>query len=271
VITDVLINGRVSDGRIPVTDSSVLRGDGCFEVLGCYDGRPFALDEHLDRLENSAARLGIDLPDRADLSRWVTDTATAAGDGAVRVVVTRGSSVPGVEHASCVIVFGHPRDRGPDVATLLPTKAPWHAAGAEWELAGAKVTSYAPNMAASRRAHAAGYDDALLLSLDETVLEGPTFSVAWVVDGVLETPTLDLGILDSITRRLVVEAAPGIGVEVEEGSWPLSRLDQASEVMVWSTIREVQAVGAVGATRFTPGPVTQDLAGLFAKLVAESG
>jgi branched-subunit amino acid aminotransferase/4-amino-4-deoxychorismate lyase len=271
VITGVLINGRESDGRIPVTDSAVLRGDGCFEVLRSYSGRPFALPEHLDRLEGSAGAMRIDLPSRNDLARWIADIAAELGDGAVRVVVTRGSSVPGIEAPSNVIVFGHTWDHGPDVTTLLPVVAPWHAAGAKWDLAGAKVTSYAPNMAASRRAQDSGHDDALLLSTEGTVLEGPTFSVGWVVDGVLETPTLELGILDSITRRFVFDAAARLGLPIVEGKWPLDRVEEAGEVMVWSTIREVQAVGAVGNTRFTPGSVTQELAVAFSTMVADPG
>ena len=68
MITTILLNGEPSDGRIPVTDSSVLRGDGCFEVLKSYQGKPFALDRHLDRLERSAKALEIELPARESLT-----------------------------------------------------------------------------------------------------------------------------------------------------------------------------------------------------------
>ena len=107
MITDVLINGAPSDGRIPVTDSTVLRGDGCFEVLRAYDGRAFGMKEHLDRLARSAAALQIELPNRDDLVTWVEKTAAALGNGAVRVVVSRGSAIPGHDQPSNVIVFGH--------------------------------------------------------------------------------------------------------------------------------------------------------------------
>jgi branched-subunit amino acid aminotransferase/4-amino-4-deoxychorismate lyase len=145
--------------------------------------------------------------------------------------------------------------------------APWHAAGVEWELAGAKLLSYAPNLSAGRRARREGFDDALLVATDGRVLEGPTFSVAWVVHGVLETPSLDLGILGSITRRLILEDARSLGLKVEEGSWPLERLEEASEVMALSTIREVQPVEAIGETRWEPGPVTASLAEAFARRI----
>ncbi|HEU4895830.1 MAG TPA: aminotransferase class IV, partial [Acidimicrobiia bacterium] len=133
--------------------------------------------------------------------------------------------------------------------------------GVPWDLSGAKVTSYAPNMAASRRARAEGYDDALLVTTDGLILEGPTFAVAWVVEGRLETPGLELGILDSITRRLVLEVAAESGLEAVEGRWDLSRLARATEMCAWSTIREVQPITAVGEDLVFPvGPLTTALA-----------
>ena len=268
--TGVLINGEPSDGRIPVTDSSVLRGDGCFEVLKSYQGKPFGLDEHLDRLELSAGALDIQLPPRPDLESWILAVAEELGTGAVRVVVTRGASIPGLHDPSNVIVFGHTWDMDMGPTRLFPVKAPWHAAGVDWDLAGAKLISYAPNMAASRRARAEGYDDALLVTVDDVILEGPTFSLAWVVDGVLETPGLELGILDSITRKVLLEAATDLGIEVVEGTWGLNRLDEATEVTAWSTIREVQPVVAVGEREWGPGPVTESLSEAFEKLTVSS-
>ncbi|MFZ0014609.1 MAG: aminotransferase class IV [Acidimicrobiia bacterium] len=267
MITDVIINGAPSDGRIPVTDSSVLRGDGCFEVLKSYGGRAFAVGEHLDRLAASAAALRLELPDRTELTSWVEKAASDVGDGAVRVVVTRGSAVPGHDQEPNVIVFGHSWDLDTAPTRLLPVAAPWHSAGETWRLAGAKVTSYAANMSAGREARDARFDDALLLSVERLILEGPTFAVAWMVDGVLETPGLDLGILDSITRRFVLELARAEPIEVVEGRWALGRLELASEVMALSTIREVQPVIAVGGLEWGPGPTTRMLAERFAERV----
>ncbi len=267
MISQVLINGDPSDGMVPVTDSSVLRGDGCFEVLKAYDGRPFGLDAHLDRLTTSAALLEIDLPDRADISRWVTQTAASLGDGAVRIVVTRGSSLPDAEDRPRVIVFGHESGNHAGPARLGPVVAPWHAAGVEWDLAGAKLLSYAPNLAATRRAKKSGFDDALLITTEGLVLEGPTFSIAWVIEDVLETPSLELGILDSITRKVVLDSARELGIAVDEGVWNLDRIGQATEALAMSTVREVQSVVEVGDLRYSEGPVTKRLAEAFAEMV----
>jgi 4-amino-4-deoxychorismate lyase len=259
----VLINGVLSDGTLPVTDSSVLRGDGCFEVVKSYAGRPFAVDAHLDRLERSAKALEIDVPDRDELSSWIEDVAASCPDGLVRVVVTRGSAVPGAIQEPLIVVLAHEWLKAEGPARLLPVPAPWHAAGVDWALAGAKALSYAPNLSATRRAAAEGFDDALLTSIDGVILEGPTFSVAWVVGGVLETPGLELGILDSITRRVMLEIAVDLGVDVVQGRWTLDRLQQAEEVLALSTAKEIQPVSAVGSVRFAEGPVTADLARLY--------
>lgn len=263
----VWVNGDPSDGRIDVTDSSVLRGDGCFEVMRAYEGRVFAADDHLDRLEKSARKLQIALPAREDLRRWIDAAASDEPNGAVRVVVTRGSAIPGEKQDPIVVVFAHQWSREPEAVALGPVRAPWHSAGEDWELSGAKVLSYAPNLSATRSARADGFDDALLVSTAGVVLEGPTFSVAWVCDGVIETPALRLGILDSITRRYALDLATGEGMMTTQGSWDLSRLKIAEEVMALSTIRQVQAVSKVGNLDFEPGPVTRRLSGSYAQLV----
>jgi branched-chain amino acid aminotransferase len=118
-------------------------------------------------------------------------------------------------------------------------------------------------MAATRHAVAKGFGDALLTTVDGVMLEGPTFSVAWVVDGVVETPSLELGILDSITRRVLLDLASEFGLAVVESTWALDRLDDADEVIALSTIREIQPVARVGDRRFGEGPITADLARLF--------
>ena len=148
--------------------------------------------------------------------------------------------------------------------TLAAVPAPWHAGGAAWELSGAKTLSYAPNMAATRAARRSGKSDALLVSNEGWVLEGPTFSVGWVHDGVLETPTLDLGILDSITRRVLLEEAEGRGVAVVEGTFDLDRLLGADEALAFSTVKEVTPVIEVDDRNYPIGEVSIKLAGAFA-------
>jgi branched-chain amino acid aminotransferase len=265
-----LIDGKPSEGGLSVFDGAVLRGDGCFEAIRSYRGRPFAVSEHYARLTRSASALRIPVPDRDHLGEWVSTCAAAGGDCMVRVVLSRGGSVPGAAAPSRCLVLWHPLPPR-EALDLLPVAAPWHPGGEEWELSGVKTISYAANEAASRRAREGGAADALLYSRAGHLLEGPTFSVAWVVDGVLETPSLDLGILESITRGMVLDYCAGESIPVREGRFPLSRLEQATEVLAMSTVKEVTTVQGVGERRFAPGPVTALLAAGYRKRVeAES-
>ena len=261
----VLIDGEPGDGRLSIFDDGLLRGDGCFEAIRSYEGRPFAVDEHYRRLAASAAALGIPVPAAIDLRDWIERVAAAGGDCIVRVVLTRGETVPGHASPSLCVVMSHSIPSVSPELSLLPVPAPWHPGGRPWELSGVKTISYAPNQASSRLARQSGYDDALLLSDSGTMLEGPTFSFAWVVDGVLETAGIDLGILDSITRRHVIADSGTLGIEVVEGRFDLSRLDIASEAMAISTVKQVAPVARIGDRTFAAGEVAASLNSVLSK------
>jgi branched-subunit amino acid aminotransferase/4-amino-4-deoxychorismate lyase len=256
----VLINGIADpDGSISVYDPMVIRGDGCFESVRSYNGRLFRLNAHLDRLVRSAEALHIPLPAVGDMVVWAEQVAAEAGDCAIRILASAGRDG---EHP-VVVVLPVPVEPMPESLRLASVAAPWHPAGAPWELAGVKTLSYAPNMAATRVAKDAGFDDAMLIGRDGQVLELPTSSIAWVVEGVVETPTLQLGILESITRRVVLGLCAEGDLEVREGVWGVERLDEASEVMVLSTVREVMPVSAIDERHYGTGPVTERLARAF--------
>lgn len=251
----VLIDGEESDGRISVFDDGLLRGDGCFEAIRSQGGRLFALDLHLLRLAASADALQIPVPPSGDLIRWIETVAAAGGDCMIRVLLTRGATLPTHEAPGRCIVLSYPVPPIPAGLSLLPVPAPWHAAGRAWELSGAKTISYAPNQAATRTAQRAGFDDSLLITDTGVVLEGPTFSFAWVVDEVVETAALDMGILDSITRRLMLDDCRDLGIEVRQGRFDLGRVREASEVLAISTVRRVAPVIRVGEWTYSAGEI----------------
>ncbi len=261
-----LLDGLPIDS-IPYTDSLVVRGDGCFEAVRSYGGRLWQLEAHLDRLARSATAIGLGSPDRDRLSEWA-HTVAGSDDGIVRILLSRGDAVAGADLGPRCLVFCHPLPDPKPVVRLAPESAPWHPAGRPWPLAGIKTTSYAPNVAATRAARDRGFDDALLVSEGGLVLEGPTFCVAWVVDGRIETPSLDLGILASITRACSLEHARALGIEVVEGRWRVDRLAAASEVFSWSTVKEVCPVVAVGDRTWDIGPVMSRLAARFREAVS---
>jgi branched-chain amino acid aminotransferase len=250
------VDGQIVDrskASIPAADDGLLRGDGVFEVIRLYGGRPFAIDEHLDRLERSAA--AIELPiDRAPLEEEIAALLAEFGEheAQLRLVVTRGGrrlafteNLPPYADSESITIAS---------VTYSPSVI----------LNGVKSLSYAANMEASRLAAARGADEALLVRPDGVVLEAPTSTIFWVSEGRLRTPALDAGILASITRdRLVRE------LDVEEGSFELDDLLGATEAFLASTVREVQAIAAVNETELAecPGARTQEAAQAFSAIL----
>lgn len=271
----VILDGEYvgdDEAAISVFDWAVQRGFGCFEVIRSYAGTPFRLEAHLERLARSAAALCMEPPDREAIGRWVESAAARGGDCLVRVLVTGGGRDPVVAAPPRTVVMWEPLPYVPTPIRLCSLVAAWHPGRAGGPLTGVKWLSYAPNMASSDVARRSGHDDALLLSGEGWVLEGPTFGIAWVADGVLETPTLELGLLASITRMVAVEGAGLIGLPVVEGTFPLERVLGADEVMVFSTVKEVTPVGAIDGSLLPAGPVTGRLLDAFLDIVsAETG
>jgi branched-chain amino acid aminotransferase len=251
------VDGRISptaEATISLPDDGLYRGDGAFEVVRLYRGRPFALGDHLDRLERSAG--AIELPvDRATLQRELDALLTEFGEGEaqLRIVLTRAGRR--------ILLTEMLPDRAPSIRLATVTYSP------SVILTGVKSTSYAANMQATRIAQARGADEALLVRPDGIVLEAPTATVFWAsADGALRTPAISAGILESITRAQIVRA-----LEVEEGEFRLEDLTAAREAFLASTVREVQAVAAIDGRELpTQGERTDEAAEALREALAQA-
>jgi branched-chain amino acid aminotransferase len=250
------IDGLVTEtgaARIPASDDGLLRGDGVFEVIRLYAGRPFALAEHLDRLERSAAALELPV-EREPLEAEISALLAEFGEheAQLRLVITRGGRrLAATENLPPM---------GDTVTLASITYSPTVI------LTGVKSLSYAANMQATRLAKAQGADEAVLVRPDGIVLEPPTSTVFWVsADGSLRTPSLDAGILASITRARLLDE-----LEVEEGEFPVDDLRGAQEAFLASTVREVQPVSAIDGTELPscPGERTVEAREAFTAVLA---
>ena len=240
-----------------------------FEALRVYAGRPFRLAEHLDRLAGSAAALELPLP--GGLEDLAARAVAEAGDGdaVLRLICTRGPEGSGeggpAAFAICTEVpasFESDRRRGVRLVLLTTAADPLLRAASPWLLPGVKSISYATNMAARRTARARGADDAVLVGLGGELLEAPTANLWWRAGQTLFTPSLDLGILAGITRSVLCELAPGLGLKVLEGVYTAEDLTAADEAFLSSSTREVMPVVEVDATPVAgrrPGPAAADL------------
>jgi branched-chain amino acid aminotransferase len=255
-----IIGGRrctVGEATIPAADDGLLRGDGAFEVVRAYAGRPFALDEHLARLERTCATIRLPL-DRAALERDAAELV-AAMEGTtfdLRIVLTR---------AGQRLVLAEPL---PDVPALLRVALVVDVP--RLVLGGAKTLSYAGNMLARRLAQERGFDEALLVTPEGRILELQTASFFYVAaDGGLCTPPLGGEILDSITRRVLLGLLP-----VEERVCTREDLLTCREAFAASAAREVQPIAAIEEQVFAaaPGPLTRVARDAFwAEVAARTG
>jgi branched-chain amino acid aminotransferase len=277
----VLIDGRPSPpeaATISVFDRGFLYGDSVFEALRTYGGRPFALERHLQRLAESAARVFIDLPvSLQQLGREVHSAIVGAGnpESYVRLTVTRGVGEtlgldPGLARHPLRVVIVTPlksppaetyRD-GVAVTTYRTERVTDHSAAA-----GAKVGNYLTAVLAIRQARAVGAAEALIVDGRGSVVEGATSNVFVVLgDGTLVTPPESDGILLGITRETVLAVAAELGVPIQQQSLPLDVVKKAAEVFVSSSIRELVPVVSVDGTAIgagKPGPTTLRLLTAF--------
>jgi branched-chain amino acid aminotransferase len=233
------VDGRISptaEAVVPLKDDGLYRGDGAFEVIRLYEGTPFALVDHLDRLERSAAAIQLEF-DRPALEQEVDALLAELGnaDGQLRLIVSGGRRLAMTEPIP-------PHSETIRLATI--TYSP------SVILNGVKSLSYAANMQSTRLAKAQGADEAVLVQPDGIVLEPPTSAIFWVSSqGALRTPALDNGVLESITRDRLIKA-----LDVEEGAWPVADLRAAREAFLASTTREIQAVSAIDSVDLAESP-----------------
>lgn len=237
---------------IPISDRGFLMGDGVYDTCRVYDGAYFRFDDHAERLRASGEILRIEVPPIGRLravadeilarNRSGAENATPFDHSVLRLTVTRGSGGAGLGTVGA----------GPTrlVATLRPMASDWRSrASAGWSVltaatrhppravmpAGLKGQGRVFSLLARLEAERAGYDDALLLSVEGHIAEGTTWNVFWRVGETLRTPAAEQGLLPGITRGLVLDIARGEGLVVEEGAWPRSELDHADEAFATMT------------------------------------
>jgi branched-chain amino acid aminotransferase len=256
-----------ADARVSIFDHGLTVGDGVFETLKVHGGTPFAITRHLARLRRSASGLGLDVPlDDDELRDAISGVVDAGPDvGRVRITVTGGVAPPGSGRGTAgptIIVAGAPLEPWAELASVATVPWPRNERSA---IAGLKTTSYAENVVALAHAHDRGAGEAIFGNLAGNLCEGTGSNVFVVIGGDVITPPLSSGCLAGITRDLVIERIGG----VTEADVPLSGLDDAVEIFLTSSTRDVQAVGAVdGRSLVAPGHATSAIAAEFAALIA---
>jgi branched-chain amino acid aminotransferase len=267
----VWVNGHLcgeEEARVSPFDHGLLTGDGVFETLKVHDGKPFATRRHLERLAFSAERMGLPMPDTADLRRAMAEVVLGNelhGDARIRITLTGGPSPLGSERGGgdplVVVAAGPIRPWSPTTEVVV---VPWprNERGA---LAGLKTISYGENVVALAYARERGASEAIFANTVGDLCEGTGTNVFVGVGERLVTPPLSSGCLAGVTRALVVELTGAV-----EEDLPIEALAEADEAFLTSTTREVQPISAVDSRGLpaAPGPLTKTATDAFAALVA---
>lgn len=269
------------EATVSVFDRGFLYGDSVYETLRTAGGHPVEMTRHLDRLHRSAAGIGLAIPFTDDQLRdAVRLTCDDAGnpDNYIRVIVTRGtgpimldprlSSEPLLVVLVQALTLPDPKlyDTGLRVRIVEITKI-----GAKALDPSLKTGNYLNSIQALRQAADGAADDAILCNPAGHIAEGASSNVFMVKDGALYTPSLATGLLEGITRALVLALARELGLSAGEATILPAELRAADEVFLTSSIRgpipvttlDGQLVGAGGV-----GKVTRRIMARYADYIA---
>ena len=266
------INGMLApaeEARVSVLDNGFTFGDSVYETLRTYAGRPFALARHLRRLRASAGRIGIEMTTGDDvLAGWLDALLARAAnpEAYIRMIVTRGVGD---------ISYHFERVKGP---TVVMVTRPHELPAASQYTEGIPVSivsvlrnhpdaldpaiksgNLLNNVLAVREAQAKGSVEAILLNHRGEVAEGASSNIFIVRGQEVITPPLDAGILAGITREIILELLPGLGIGARQKAISVSDLERADEAFITSSLKEAAPISTlngrpVGSGR--PGPVT---------------
>ena len=273
-----------NEAKISVFDHGLLYGDGVFEGIRSYSGRVFRLDQHIDRLYNSAKVIMLTIPVAKDeMKAVVTDTLALndLSDAYIRLLVTRGVGTLGLDIDKCsnpsVIcitdsVARYPRELYEKGLELITASTRRVALGTLYPQA--KSMNYLNNILGKIEAMNAGVLEAIMLNANGSVAECTGDNIFIVKGGALITPDVNSGILEGVTRGAVMELAQKEGMPVEERAVSRYEILTADECFLTGTAAEVIPVVEVDCRPIgdgTPGQVTKLLLEKFQELVRTEG
>ncbi|MBF0328493.1 MAG: aminotransferase class IV [Nitrospirae bacterium] len=276
-----LNNGLVpeDDAKVSVFDHGFLYGDGIYETLRVYNGKAFMINEHLNRLNRSASLIGLTIPktdEEIKKALFLTLDANGFKEAYVRITVSRGAGPIGLDPALCkeptFVIIANEFKSYPEkyysegVAIMIPEVRRNHRAALNPQI---KSQNFLNNILAKIEAKNAGAYEAVMLNTDRFLAEGTISNIFFIKDGVLCTPAVECGILDGITRSLVIELALKADVKVREGFYRSEELNTASEIFLTNSTMEIMPVNRVNDSAFSPGAITSKLHEAYKQVVSE--
>lgn len=276
----VFLNNMIvseADAVVSVYDHGFLYGDGVYETMRAYGGTVFMFEKHMERLGRSASLLRLRVPDQ-DFIRDAVARAVEANelsDAYIRITVSRGKGPIGLDpdlcHEPTFVVIAERFREYP---------AHYYEEGTRLVLAGTrrnlkdalnpkiKSLNFLNNIMAKMEAKERGAHEAVMLNAEGFLSEGTVSNIFFFSRGALCTPSLDAGILDGITREVVIRIAQREGIRIQEGMFYPEELFSASEVFFTNTTSEIMPVSMVEDVHYDVGELTVALRKLYGQEVA---
>ena len=266
-----------SDAVVSVYDRGFLYGDGIYETMRAYNGVVFMLEKHLERLGRSALLTRLDIPETGFITDAVCRTmeANKLSDAYIRVTVSRGKGPIGLDPELCkeptfVVITEdfreYPGHLYSDGVKLVIAKTRRNLVSAINPRI--KSLNFLNNIFAKMEAKEGGAYEAVMLNAEGLIAEGTVSNIFFVKDNVLCTPALDVGVLDGITREMVISLAKKNAIRVSEGKFYPADLFNASEVFFTNTTSEIMPVSQVELIAYKVGEITKSLHMLYKEEVS---
>jgi branched-chain amino acid aminotransferase len=278
----IFLNDRIvpeHEAIVSVFDHGFLYGDGIYETMRAYDGMVFMLDRHIERLNRSASliQLTVPSPDRIRDAVYETIRANGLKSAYVRVTVSRGKGPIGLDPALCpkptVVVIAeefreYPEKYYNEGVKFIIAKTRRNLI----EALNPKIKSlnFLNNILAKIEAKERGAYEAVMLNAEGMISEGTVCNIFFVRDSILCTPSAAAGLLDGITRELVIDLAKETDMQVREGKFLPEDLFSASEVFFTNTTSEVMPVSQVEEIIYPVGDVAKRLRRLYREKVSKA-
>ncbi len=273
------IDGNVcnlEEAKIPLEDRGFLFGDGVYEVIKVYNGKPFYLGAHLERLQRSASAISINIPyPYPDLVRYSCDLVeqSECDHGYLYLQVTRGCAprghlFPG-NVSPTVVMYVRGFESGPPDELAEPVDC-ITLPDERWLNCYIKTVNLLPNVLALQKAHEMDAGEAILYRPDGTVTEGTRTNIFAVIEGTVKTHPETRYVLPGITRRIALDILEDLQISVLEEPFKVNDLAEASEVWTASTGMEILPVGTIDGRALkepAPGPVCRQVAEKFWEIV----
>ena len=266
----VYLNGKIvpsKEALVSVFDHGFLYGDGIYETMRVYDRVPFMLDEHLRRLHRSASLIGLTIPLDADglkIAVYEILIANSLRNAYVRLTISRGQGELGLDPDLClqptVAIIAQELREYPKayyekgISLIIPDTRRNLKEAVNPRI---KSLNFLNNILAKIEAKKQGAYEAVMLNARGKLTEGTICNLFFYREGVVCTPSVACGILDGITRGIVIELAGREGLNVREGAFTRADLYSAEEVFVTNTTMEVMPVSKVDSQKYPVGRISR--------------